>query len=442
MYRVSLLLTFILSIGCLLAVTPTQASPLHILADHPSGIYDTSENVVWTVIRERSDLEARYVLKRNGVHILEAGNLEFSGDRAIVEASSGDPGVLIIEVDWLNKEGTEEKTVGGVVFSLREIEPSRERPRDFDAFWDAKIDQLERVPENANLEKVDIAESEVDYWKLSMDGINDSQIQGQLARPSEGDKLPAILILQWAGVYPLKKEWVVDRAQEGWLALNIMAHDLPIDHPKSFYAWQKEGPLSAYQAIGAEDREKSYFLRMLLSCYRAASYLSSRDDWNGETLLVTGGSQGGYQALATAALHPAVTAAAVNVPAGCDFTGKLSGRRNAWPAYAWSGEEFDAQKVNEAIAYFDVANFAPRIECPVLVGVGLIDTVCPPEGIFAVVNQIESPVELAVLYRGAHQAKGGSHNLYLQRFSDYWLPTLRQGEALSVLDTKFNILEL
>ena len=38
-----------------------------------------------------------------------------------------------------------------------------------------------------------------------------------------------MFIVQWAGVYALQKDWVTQRAGEGWLVLNINAHDIPID---------------------------------------------------------------------------------------------------------------------------------------------------------------------------------------------------------------------
>ena len=44
-----------------------------------------------------------------------------------------------------------------------------------------------------------------------------------MARPAKGEKFPAMFIPQWAGVYPLEKAWVTDRAKEGWLVLNILA---------------------------------------------------------------------------------------------------------------------------------------------------------------------------------------------------------------------------
>jgi cephalosporin-C deacetylase-like acetyl esterase len=240
-------------------------------------------------------------------------------------------------------------------------------------------------------------------------------------------------MVQWAGVYPLQKSWVVDRAAEGWLVLDIQAHDLPTDEPESFYQEQFAGPLKNYWAIGNDQRETSYFLRMYLSCHRAAEYLTRRADWDGKTLVVMGGSQGGQQALVTAGLHPKITAALAVVPAGCDMLGPEAGRAPGWPHWYSNVEGGkNPQSVREASRYFDVANFTRRIKCPVLVGLGLMDEVCPPAGILAAVNQISAPKEVIILPRAAHQDAHDTHGDYVRRCYGVWLPALRQGQVAPV----------
>ena len=59
-----------------------------------------------------------------------------------------------------------------------------------------------------------------------------------------------------------------------------------------------------YQAVGNTDRETSYFLNMYLRDSRALDYLLTRPDWDGKTIVLTGGSMGGQQSLALAGLRP------------------------------------------------------------------------------------------------------------------------------------------
>ena len=212
--------------------------------------------------------------------------------------------------------------------------------------------------------------------------------------------------------------------------LNVLAHDLPIDEPAEFYQKQAAGPLRNYWEIGNDDRETSYFLRMYLSCYQALEYLRSRPDWDGKTLVVAGASQGGQQTLVAAALHPRVTAALAMVPAGCDMLGPTVGRTGGWPQWYDCIQGKDPAKVREASRYYDVVNFAPRIKCPVLVGYGLIDETCPPEGIQAAVNAISTPKEVIPLPQGEHLEQDGSHQAYYERLNEAWLPALRDGRPV------------
>src|SRR6202012_3515604 len=204
-------------------------------------------------------------------------------------------------------------------------------PEDFDAFWKGKLAELDKIPANPVLTRAPSDKEGGQYSKVTLDNINGPHVQGQIARPATGTKFPAILQLQYAGVYPLQKSWVTEKAAKGWLALNILAHDLPIDEAEAFYQAQAAGPLKNYASIGNESRETSYFLRMLLGDHRAVEYLASRPDWDGKTLVVIGTSQGGMQSFFTAAYFPKVTAVIVEVPAGCDPGANSAGRAFGWP---------------------------------------------------------------------------------------------------------------
>ena len=170
---------------------------------------------------------------------------------------------------------------------------------------------------------------------------------------------------------------------------------------------------------------------MFLSCYRGADYLTQRPDWDGKTLIVSGTSQGGYQTLVTAGLHPKVTAAMALVPAGCDHTGLLAERAPGWPNWNLNTGRTDAREALEASRYYDAVNFAARIRCPLLVGVGLIDETCPPAGVIAAFNQTHGPRELVVLPRSNHHGDGNAQAAYYAR-SAAWRTAIRQGKSPGV----------
>ena len=406
------------ALALLLALPPwlVAADPkVTVTPDVESGIYEPGKTVTWNIQVQDGDAPASgklfYVVRKGGATEIAKGEAELKEGKAQVTGTRADAGTLLLDVKYRAAGGTKDTTaLGGAVFAPDKVTASTPPPDDFDAFWKEKVAELAAVPMNVQLTPVDVGNAQVEYFKITMDNIRGSKIQGQIARPAGKKDLPALLQVQWAGVYPLHRDWVVGHAKNGWLAMNIIAHDLPIDEKPEFYKEKSEKELRDYPGIGREDREKSYFLKMFLSCYRAVDYLTQREDWNKKALVVHGGSQGGYQAIVTAGFHPAVTAFAANVPAGCDHTGHQVGRSPGWPNFPgrrWP--QADAEKIVMTSRYFDAMNFATKINCAGLIGLGLVDPVCPPEGILATVNQMKGPKKVIIMPRADH---GNNHQAY------------------------------
>jgi cephalosporin-C deacetylase-like acetyl esterase len=407
---------------------PKSAVYLNIAMDHEDASYVVGEPVTWTIkvsgIKTGAPtFEPTYAV-RTGTNMLAKGTLHFADGAAKVTGQLDHPGVIELKVDHSTQWRSEFRC--GAAVGWTEIRSTVPEPADFDAFWTKKLAELAAVPMNPVLEEADSSSPDVLLWKITLDSFRDTKVHGYLARPKGTGPLPAQLQVQYWGLYPLNKNEVVGIAKKGWLAMNIMAHDLPCDRDAAFY---KEADKTGKFAVGngADDPEKSYFLRMFLSCSRAVDYLAGRSDWNMSALLVQSGSQGGFQGLATAGLNPKVTALTVFVPGGCDLTGSLEGRPNGWPGWVGSfakGAERDA-KIKTA-GYFDAKNFAKRIKCPVLVGTGLLDSIAKPETQFAMFNNITSPKRMVILPEDEHISP---HTEY-KAVQNAWWKAAATGEPL------------
>ena len=405
--------------------------------DRADGIYAPGETVTWTVdvVGERSgDLSALtalpYVVKENGQVEMSRGTLDLSAGPAILTATCGEPATVLAEIR-LDPKNPLPLGAGGAVFAPEKIGPSRPAPDDFDDFWKAKLAELDQVPLHPVLERVEgLPNSDnLEYDKVTLDNIRGTHVRGQLARPAREGRFPAMVMFQSAGVGPLDPQQVLAQARPGWLALNISAHDLPIDGSPEFYKDQSDHALNKYIYLGSEDRETCYFLRMFLGCVRAAEYLASRDDWDGRTLVVTGTSQGGLQSFAAAALYPKVSGLMVLVPAGCDSYAPLATppRAFGWPYWIsnWGGAR-DMKKVEQTAGYFDAINFAQRLRCPALIAVGLLDPAARPTGVIAAANAVRQPKELVILPLSDHYGTGGAQAPYFARFNA-WKTAFQKG---------------
>jgi cephalosporin-C deacetylase len=415
--------------ACAQTSAPAAAHMLLVHRDRDSGIYRIGEMVGWSITRapEAPAHGYRYVIKENGLKVIASGELHFAANVARIEVNAAQPAMLYVEIAVPKK--AEPSMLLGAAVAPEQLPPSVPEPADFDQFWGAKLQLLAAVPAEPVLTAAPSGQAGVDYATIVMRTIDGAHIHGQIARPVGAGRHPALLILQYAGgPYPLQRQWVTDRAAEGWLALNVEPHDVRPDQPQSYYD-ALPAELKKYQTIGREDRNHSYFLRMYLSDYRAVEYLASRPDWDGHTLVVMGTSMGGQQSLCTAALNPKITAVIVNEPSGADSNGEAYGRLTGYPN--WPAANAPAMRT---APYFDTVNCAARIHAPTLVAMGFTDTTAPPVGIWTAFNRITAPKEAVPMVDSPHNnfATAEQQRPYTER-SQQWLAALRRGAGPPLL---------
>jgi cephalosporin-C deacetylase-like acetyl esterase len=422
--------TFTSSLSCIAAlallsnasVCPAQEPSLAPL--NATGIYQLGERAGWTVA-PASPFGPRgsysYIIRRNNSVEIQSGQVDLSSGRVTIESALNEPAMLYLELKPTTTDArSQEKFVAGAAVAPDKLQPAAARPDDFDAFWESKINLLKQIPEKAMLTSKDVGNSEIEYATIRMDHVNDTHVYGQIARPRRSGKFPALVIFQWASPpYPLQKEWITGHAADGWLVLNIQPHNVPADEPQSYYDALPPA-IRNYPTIGQDDRDRSYFLEMYLRGYRAVDYISRHPDWDGRTLVAMGTSMGGQQSLCVAGLHPKITHVLANVPAGCDMNAALHGRQPGYPNFP-----SDNPKVMETARYFDVVNFAPRITARCLVGMGFVDTACPPAGIWTAFNLIPGPKRAVPMIDSPHN--------HLATAAQQWPWTVRSAEWLNSL---------
>ena len=432
-------------------VSSTQVAPRPTLSPFKEGgIYGIGDKVGWTVSLPTGSSSPSgtysYVLKKNNVDTIQSGKLDLSSGTATIQAALNEPAMVYLQItpptqadsDSTSETGRQPSrrrggVVAGAVVAPLKLRPVVSRPRDFDAFWKSKIKMLQEIPLNPVLTPGESNKPDVDFATIKMDHINGAHVYGQIARPKGKTKLPALLLLQWASPpYPLQKSWVTNYAAQGWLTLNIEPHDVLPDQPPSYYS-SLSAELKNYQAIGQDDRDKSYFLQMYLADYRAVDYLTKDPDWDGKSLVVMGTSMGGQQSLCVAGLHPKITHVIVEEPSGCDLNAALHGRQEGYPNFPP-----DNSRVMETARYFDCINFASHIRATSLVAMGFVDTVAPPAGIWTAFNQIRGPKEVAPMFEAPHNNTATqAQQLPFSTRSSEWLTTLVGGGAVKPRSLKY-----
>ena len=273
----------------------------------------------------------------------------------------------------------------GALAEPEKLKVGREEPKDFDAFWKAQRARLNKVPLKAKVSKVKTFRKGYDFYDVQIDCAGGMPVSGYLSVPvnAKPKSLGAYVTFQGAGV---NSSWPL--AAPGALCMNINAHGIVNGKPASYYTKLFQTSLKSYWHKNTHDREKIYFNGMYLRLMRALDYIKTRPEWNGKVLIVSGGSQGGGQAIAAAALDPQVTLCVAGVAALSDHSGSFAGRQPGWPRFYTAKTAKSNPAVVAATAYYDNIFFARRIKCETWLTAGLIDTTCSPAGIYVVYNNL------------------------------------------------------
>jgi len=371
---------------------------------HATGIYNIGETVGWTVTPGPVSPTYAYqwTIRRNNAEVLKEGKLDLSSGKDKIEITGDAPEMIYVAIEPTAKPADAPAYSGGntgrnnglyavgAAVAPTKLGLSTPRPADFDAFWATKLAAQAKIPIHPVLTPVETETPGVEMNTYVLDALW-SQAQGYVAKPATHGKFPALLLLQYAGVYALNAKSIASRAAEGWLVIDEDSHDkLPSD---------PRGNIPPnYAAIGNTNRETSYFLDMYLRDSRALDYLMTRPDWDGKTIVLMGTSMGGQQSMVLAGLRPEkITAVLVCVPSGADTNADLHGRKAGYPN--WPSK--DPQVMSTAL-YFDPVNFASRIHAPVLAAMGFIDTTSPPAGVWTELNQIRVPKEPLPMIESEH----------------------------------------
>jgi cephalosporin-C deacetylase-like acetyl esterase len=302
-------------------------------------------------------------------------------------------------------EGQDYRASATAGFAPEKIAPTVEEPADFDAFWSAGKEALAKLPVDAKLTPMpEVSNGKVDCWHVSLQNVNAdttgvSRFFGVLCEPKGEGPFPALLQVPGAGVRAYRGN--VEMAEKGIITFQVGIHGLPVNLDPSVYEALGAAALNGYPTFNLDERDRYYYRRVYLGCVRANDFLTSRPRFEGRTLGVTGGSQGGALSIVTAGLDPRVKVLAAYYPALADVTGYVKGRAGGWP-HMFKEEKRRLPLRIAHIGYYDVVNFARRVKVPGLYSWGFNDEVCPPTSMYAAYGVIPGEKSLLLALETGH----------------------------------------
>ena len=145
---------------------------------------------------------------------------------------------------------------------------------------------------------------------------------------------------------------------------------------------------------------------VIMDCIRCIDFIYAQPNLRHDNILATGGSMGGYLAIAVASLDKRVNLCSAQNPILCDIrglVGEVDWPMTSFKKYVATQPGLTMEKVLSNLDYFDGKNFASNLTCPSLLGIGLLDPFAPPNNEFAAYNVMQGRKRIMVFKDLGHE---------------------------------------
>ncbi|MFD5203652.1 acetylxylan esterase [Streptomyces sp. NPDC058375] len=297
---------------------------------------------------------------------------------------------------------------------LRRYTGTGTEPADFDAFWHHTLQEARRHPIGLTAQPVATGLTTITTHDITFAGWGGHPVRGWLHTPAgTSGALPAVVeYIGYNGGRGLPIEKLL------WASAGY-AH-LVMDSRAQGAGWsagETADPIGSGPSVGGNatrgilSPQDYYYRRLITDAVRAVDAAQQLSRVDPDRIVTAGHSQGGGLALVAASLVPEVAGVVAREPFLCDLArgATLCDEAPFADIARFLRVHPDKeQQVLQTLAYVDAVNHARRGTAPAWISVALMDTICPPSGIYAAHHHWSGPKELSVWRYGDHEG-GGPH---------------------------------
>jgi len=288
------------------------------------------------------------------------------------------------------------------------------RPKDFDAYWDRALAELNTTPPNPELTPAKFSCPSIDCFDLWYTGVHGARIHAKYLRPQKAEgPLPAVLLFHgYSGSSP---DWyrLLPFAAAGMAvaAMDCRGQGGLSEDPGGV----KGTTLRGHIIRGLDDCADKLLMRQIfLDTVQLVRVLTGFREVDENRLGCCGISQGGALSIVCAALDQRIKRIAPVYPFLSDYkrVWEMDLAKDVYFELTEYFRRYDPRHEREdevftKLGYIDIQFLAPRVKAEVLMQTGLMDMLCPASSQFAAYNKITSPKKVLIYPDFAHEEAPG-----------------------------------
>jgi cephalosporin-C deacetylase len=290
-------------------------------------------------------------------------------------------------------------------------------PKDINKYWKEAVEELSSFEWDSFYSPADFQAPGVECFDLVFTGVGGARIYAKYLRPKcIKENSPAII--QFHGYLCNSGDWT-DKLKYVYAGFSVLAMDCRGQGGRSIDRVNNSGLTIVGDIVRGlnEGKDQLMYRSLFLDCVQLARITMELPGVDPDRVGVTGYSQGGALSLACASLEPRIKKVAAVYPFLSDYrrVWDMDLDKGAYGELRTFFRMYDPNHQREeeyfnTLGYIDIKNLTKRITGDVLMGITLLDSVCPPSTQFAVYNNINSLKNKIVYHDFGHEELPGMND--------------------------------
>lgn len=272
---------------------------------------------------------------------------------------------------------------------IEKIEYHDQIPDDFCEYWQNIEDMIENSPIQSTVVSQKDGEDGFEVYDMRVNTPEGRPASFIITVPKADGKYPVKAHFMGYGVNPAYALYNENCITAYFNAHGIENHLTKLEIDEKYGKELKEG--YGFENDKNASNMTTYWRSVMIRGLMGVKYLKTLPKWDGNNLIIAGGSQGAFQATNIAAHTKGATLLQIGIPWFCDLNAISKGFLRGWrPDFA------------QGLRYFDTAAQGKFVECPVMIDANLGDYVCPPSGVMALYNGIKTQKSITFTQSATH----------------------------------------